>query len=143
MPYFYLFVNRRNERDDRRSRAAAVLGGVPGQKRNNLYSGRKSTGMQSAAEICENIAQSWFNNQEMNSYASHYPRSRNYNQFNEFLEDDDDSLPPKVFKRVKKSRRNEGIKVETVNIDDDDNISKLTGVGADDIVEVTNAEEDN
>ena len=137
----YLFF-RRNERDDRRSRATAVLGGVPGTKRNSLYSGRKSSGMQSAAEIRKNIAQSWFNNQEMNSFASHYPRARYSTHINEcsILEDDEDSLPPKPFKRVKKSRRNEGVKLKTVNLDVDDDISKLTGLGADDFVEVTTGE---
>ena len=139
---FVSFSYRKNERDDRRSRAVAVLGGVANRQGNLLYSGRKSSGMQSAAEIRESIAQQWFTNQEMHSYSSPYARSRFSNNYLDYdmLDDDDDSLPPKPLKRGKKSHKNKH-KVTTVNIEDVDNVSKLTGVGADEVMEITTGEE--
>ena len=125
---YILYFNRRNERDDRRSRAASVLS----MANNSMYNGRGSGGVgrQSAAAIRESIAQSWFKNQSNStSNGSHSSNRRTMNHYNDAYDEIIEVSTPekRTVKRVRKVMKGNRPNSQILAVmDGSDDVSVLT-----------------
>ena len=123
---YILFFYRRNERDDRRSRAASVLS----LANNSMYNGRGSGGVgrQSAAAIRESIAQSWFQNQSNSTSNGSHPSNRRAMYNDTYDEIIGVSTPEKrTVKRVRKVRKGNRPNLQILAVmDGSDDVSVLT-----------------
>ena len=94
-----------------------------------MYTGRRnaSGGRQSAAEIREGLAQSWFQQQDRNMYGDGLGNGRRFNYADTYDEVVEVDTPEKKVKRMKKVRRMEAPKSQIfAMMDGSDDVSVLT-----------------